>query len=118
MIDKDSMYNTPRAYIFICSAVLDWLEKQGPLRAWKSARAPRQSSCTIIWTRARSSMLCEPASRSDMKRYVRTGDAVRDASCEFSSTGTAQSQGPPCRGDARVAYNAMPEEGVLVWWRL
>lgn len=57
MIDKDSMYNTPRATIFICSVSCSTGSKsRAALRAWKSARAPRRSSSMTIWTRARSSM--------------------------------------------------------------
>ena len=117
MIDHDSMINTPPCWcIYMLSLTLDWISKQGGIKAMDELKKIRSG---LLYDYLDESKLFIPSadreSRSFMNVTFSTGNAELDK--EFSQDaekhGFVGLKGYKLVGGMRASiYNAMPVEGV------
>ena len=117
MIETGSMLNTPPCWcIYMLSLVLDWVKKQGGVKAMEQLRIERAGKIYDFLDNSRLFKAhAEKDSRSFMNVTFRTGSEELDA--EFvkgaAEKGMINLKGHKIAGGMRASiYNAMPVEGV------
>ncbi len=118
MAENDSMYNTPPCYsIYMCSLVLDWIEKLGGLRAMQKIN---EDKAAILYDYLDQSHLfsapVEKDCRSIMNVTFVTGSEELDNRFvkEAAGAGFVNLKGHRSVGGMRASiYNAMPTQGII-----
>ena len=117
MIDTDSLLNTPPCWcIYMLDLTLDWVEKQGGVKAMDELRHARADRIYDFLEESRLyTARALPGSRSYMNVTFRTPSAELDAEFvkEAAARGLVNLKGHKVTGGLRASlYNAMPVEGA------